>query len=206
MRKVFVGLALVASVTSAYASASATVTCGPSQQQGSVVGWGAVPTINVSYATGQDAGQPGVFWLGILTPDQQVADALDTGQRWIQYTGGLYPPNQVFVNGLPGVVTVSIPFPSNPDGSTATDTSQFVGYTIYAGHGVLTAQAKQQVAYRRQYLTANKARMQQDGTWSSAYETDTQFEWALVQKDMTDNKKWGAVLTVPYVSCGSGSN
>ncbi len=206
MRKALLGVLLAASMAAAHASGTATVTCGQPGQTGQQqsyfgYGWGGTPIINVTYSTGGDGGQPGVFWLGILTPDQQVADALNINQQWIQYTGGLYPPNQVFTSGMPGTVTVSIPLPGDPS-----DTSQYVGYTIYAGHGVLTTQDQQEVAYRRQYLNANEARMQQNGTWNSAYADDSQFEWALVQKDMLDNNKWGAVITIPYVNCDPFGN
>ena len=54
---------------------------------------------------------------------------------------------------------------------------------------------------RRTYLNSVKAERQAKGTWKAAYEDDTQFMWSLVQKDMTDKTKWGAVITVPYIDC-----
>jgi|ThiBio_inoc_biof_1041523.scaffolds.fasta_scaffold00229_32 hypothetical protein len=201
MRKLFLGVTLAAAAAAAHAGivAQATVTCG-----GNPAGYynsGGVPTLNVTYSPAADAGNPGLFWFGLLTPDQQFANALDITGNWVQYLGGLYPPHKRFDAGLPGTITVSVPFPADQYGSAPTNTSQFVGYTIYAGHGIYTQQAAQMVNDRRTYLNSVKAERQAKGTWKAAYEDDTQFMWSLVQKDMTDKTKWGAVITVPYIDC-----
>ena len=102
MRTLFLGVSLAAAAAAAHAAiqAQATVTCGN------------VPMLNVSYSPAADAGNPGLFWIGILTPDQQFANALDVTGTWVQYLGGLYPPHKRFDSGLPGTVTVSVPFPA----------------------------------------------------------------------------------------------
>jgi hypothetical protein len=201
MRKLFLGVTLAAAAAAAHAGivAQASITCGNNPP--GVYNTGDVPTLHVTYSPGADAGTPGLFWFGILTPDQQFAEALDITGTWVQYLGGLYPPNQRFDNGLPGTVTVNVPFPADQYGSVPLTTSQYVGYTVYAGHGIYSQQSQQMVAIRRESLNAVKPQRVAAGTWNSAYDDDTNFMWSLIQKDMTDNNKWGAVITIPFVDC-----
>ena len=196
MRKLFLGMALAAAAAAVNAGvvAQVTVTCGtPSGKWGH--SWG-LPTVNVTYSTGTDAGTPGLFWLGILTPDQQFATALDLNGEWIQYEGGLYPPHKRYDGGLPGTVSISVPLPGG-----VTNTAPFVGHTLYAGHGAYTQQSAQMVNKRRTYLNTIKPERQAKGKWQSAYDDDTLFMWSLVQRDMTDKEKWGPVLTIPFIEC-----
>ena len=83
---------------------------------------------------------PGLFWLGVMTPDQTQGAVL-TQAGWANYQGGLYPFQARYDTGLPGTIQLRIPFPSN-----SLSTSGFVGYSVYAGHGAYTQQAQQMVA------------------------------------------------------------
>lgn len=204
MRKLFLGVVIAAAAAAAQAgvSAQASITCGakPSGLGGrwssSGVMFGGAPTLNVTYSPAADAGRPGLFWLGILTADRQYAFAADLNGAWMQYQGGLYPPHQRYDSGFPSSITVSLPFPTN-----SMTTSEFVGQTVYVGHGVYTADGQKMVASRRTYLNSIKAERQAQGKWQSAYDDDTQFMWSLVQRDMVDNNKWGSVLTIPFIDC-----
>lgn len=195
MRKVILGtlLAMVGTVALAGTGASASVTCGPGAPGGFNAGQSAY--VRVSYPTGGDLGRPGLFWLGIISPDQ-TSGAVLTGQGWVTYQGGLYPFQARYDNGLPGTITLEIPFPNN-----AVSTAGYVGHSVYVGHGAYTVPARQKVADRRAVLDAAKPEMVARGRWRPEFASDEQYIWSLVQKDMTENKKYGAVLTVPNIDC-----
>lgn len=168
-------------------SASITLVCSPNY----------VPSLNVSYAPGTDAGQPGLFFFGLLAADQSQG-MLMTPQGWTAYSSGLFPFQARYDNGFPGSVSVTVPLPL---AAGVMNTRSLVGYTVYAGHGAYTAKAQQMVANRRAMLSAVKAQRVAAGTWRSDYDTDDQYIYANIQKDMVDNKKFGLFLTVPFFDC-----
>ena len=191
MLRTFLALsALVATAGLAHAGGSAAVVC-----SGDPVSGGAVPILRVSYFTGADAGTPGLFWLGLFSRDQTKGAAL-TSSGWQTYTGGLYPFQARYDAGFPASITLSIPFPAGVQ-----TTAEYVGYSVYAGDGVYTGAMQQQVADRRAALNAEKPDMVASGRWNVAFDSDDSYIWALIQKDMTDNKKYGAILTIPYLNC-----
>lgn len=194
MKKKILGILLVAAAAAAQAGGSATVTCGSAPV--GVHNNGQLPVLNVSYTPGVDAGAPGLFWFGVLSPDQTKGAVL-TPQGWTVYEGGMYPFQARYDAGIPGTVTLTVPFPT--DGRF--DTSGFVGYAVYAGHGVYTTQAQQTVATRRTTLNSVRAQRIAAGTWQAEYDSDDRLIWSLIQKNMVDNKKFGPVLTVPYIDC-----
>jgi hypothetical protein len=198
MRKVLLGVVLAAAAVAAQAGGSATITCGNAAP--GVYNNGQVPTINVSYAPGSDTGTPGLFWLGILSPDQTTGAVLTIDQGWAPYAGGLYPFQSRYDNGLPGAITLTLPFPSDPQNPTLT-TAGYVGYGMYVGHGAYTAASQQMVANRRIMLNKIKPQRVAAGTWQADYDSDDRFIWSLIQKDMVDNHKYGSILTVPFIDC-----
>lgn len=193
MRKLLLGVTLAAAAAAAQAGGQASLSCSG--------GYYGVPTLSITYTPGGDAGNPGLTWVGVLSPDQTVGAVLDITNSWTTYNGGLYPPNARFDGGIPGTVTVSVPFPGDAYGNTPTNTSAWVGYSIYMGHGIYTSDAATMVANRRTYLNSVKAERQAKGTWRAEYDDDTRFMWSLVQKNMVDKGKYGAVLTIPFLDC-----
>lgn len=198
MRKIMLGMILAAQVAAVSAGGSATITCGDAPP--GVYNNGQAPVLAISYTPGVDTNAPGLFWLGVLTPDQTQGAVLTQG-GWATYEGGLYPFQARYDNGLPGTVQLRIPLPSN-----AMSTAGFVGYSIYAGHGVFTAQAQQTVATRRTSLNAVRAQRIAAGTWSSEYDSDDRFIWSLIQKNMVENQKFGPLITVPFIDCTMPQN
>lgn len=201
MKNLFLGVVFAAASAVAHAGGSASVTCGNAAP--GVYNNGQAPVLNVSYTPGVDAGVPGLFWFGVLSPDQTQGAVL-TEQGWATYQGGMYPFQARYDGGLPGTITLTIPFP--PNGQGTLDTSGFVGYSIYAGHGAYTSQGQQTVANRRAMLNSVRAQRIAAGTWQADYDSDDRFIWSLVQKNMVDNQKFGALLAVPFIDCALPSN
>jgi hypothetical protein len=177
----------------AVAGGSATIDCGDGFT-GSA-GNTKQPTIRLSYTTGSDAGTPGLFWLGLLSPDQTLGAVL-TEAGWTQYNGGLYPFQARYDGGLPAVISRTLNFPNNE-----TTTSMYQGYTLYVGHGVYTAQAREKVAVRRNVLDTAKPELVARGRWRPENDTDLHYVHALIQKDMVDNKKYGGTIQIPVLNC-----
>lgn len=193
MRKLMLGMLLAAQVAAAHAGGSATITCGEAPP--GVYNNGQAPILTISYTPGVDANVPGLFWLGVMTPDQTQGAVL-TQAGWTNYQGGMYPFQARYDAGLPGTVQLRIPFPSN-----SLSTAGFVGYSVYAGHGAYTQAAQQMVASRRASLNAVRAQRIAAGTWSSEYDSDDRYIWSLIQKNMTENQKFGPLITVPFIDC-----
>ena len=182
MKKVISGLLVAILTTGVQAGGTVSVTCGKAPV--GVHNNGELPMVNVSYTTGGDAGLPGQLWLGVLTPDQDKGAVL-ASHEWTAYLGGDLLPHASYEGGLPRVITLSVPFPSNG----RFDTSGFIGYRIHVGHGAYTKQAQQAVASRRSTIGA------------SSHETNDGQIATLIQRNMVENKKFGALLTVPYIDC-----
>jgi hypothetical protein len=157
------------------------------------------PKVHVSYQTGADAGIPGLFWFGLLSPDDKLGAVL-TPNGWTTYEGGLYPFHSRYDGGLPATIQFVVPFPDRMQ-----STGPYVGYRIYAGHGVYTPEMRDLVVTRRQSLNAVKPDMQAQGRWRVEFDTDDNFIWSLIQRDMVDKRKYGTLLTIPAIDCyGSG--
>jgi hypothetical protein len=193
MRKLILAALLATQAVAAYAGGSATITCGNAAP--GVYNNGQAPVLHINYTAGVDAGAPGLFWLGVLSPDQ-TRGAVLTQQGWATYQGGMYPFQARYDNGIPGTVTVTIPFPTS-----SLSTAGFVGFSVYAGHGVYTPRSQEMVAQRRAMLNSIRAQRIAAGTWSAEYETDDRYIWSLIQGDMVNNNKFGAVITVPFIDC-----
>jgi hypothetical protein len=145
-----------------------------------------------------EAGLPGLIWVGMHNPAKTAAYLLDLQGGWDAYNGGLLSPAGRYDNGLPGTLVIDVAL---PPGSTPGTTDAYVGWQIYEGHGVLTQKSIQQVAQRRQALDAIKPSRVAAGTWPASYDSDDQIKWSLVQKDMTDNGKYVLAMTVPAINC-----
>lgn len=197
MLKIIFGLLLAVVASTALAGASAKLVCGDGSA-GYDMGYGPSQpvTLQITYTTDADAGTPGLFWLGIISPDQTTGAVLTAGQGWITYQGGLYPFQSRYDNGLPGTISLSLQLPNN-----ATSTVGYVGYSVYVGHGAYTPTARQKVADRRIALDSAKPELVARGRWRPEHADDQMYIWSLVQRNMTDSQKYGSVITLPSFSC-----
>jgi len=156
-----------------------------------------------------DIGLPGVIWVGIedpSSPGQPAAFLTPSG--WVPWTSGGFP-TYVETPAMGASFSYAACIPSSPSDSTCAPTStSFVGWKIYAGYGVLTPEHQALITQRRTSLDLAKAWLQAQGKWIAAYEDDTAFRNALVQKSANDGR-WGAALTIPMIDCspylGGGS-
>jgi hypothetical protein len=165
-------------------------------QSVSLVCVGFTPTLQVNAAMGADAGQPGLFWLALGSQGLSVADYVDLNGQWESYQGGLFPPTVRYDAGLPTAVQMSVPLPGSP-----TNTSNFIGWIVGVGEGILTPASQQLVAQRRQSLNSAKAVEVAAGGWDASYDSDDQYKLALIQTDMQSNKKYQQALTIPFLDC-----
>lgn len=159
------------------------------------------PVMEVTYSTDGDAAAPGLFWFGVEKSDLSQGAYYDINNTWQIYVGGLYPPNQIYLSGLPGTIGFEVP---PPNGSH--NTSAYVGWGVYGGHGVYTVPAQADVATRENMLVQNQSRMQANGTWGSEYEAvndGQKMAWAETQKNSVDYNKYALLLTIPLVYCAS---
>ena len=154
------------------------------------------PVLKFSATTGLDAGKPGLFWVGVHTPDQKYGYFFNAQGTWDQYTGGLYTPHKRFDSGLPPSIQMRIPIPSQM-GADSSDA--YVGWEIYAGHGALTKEDEAAIKSRR--IAISEARKSGQNLADSEYNSDERFAWGLVQKNMVDNKKYYRVIVVPQNIC-----
>lgn len=181
---IFLGL-LAASVMS-HAAGSARVVCNRYY-----------PALEVTYNTGADAGTPGLLWVGVLTPDQ-TGGAFYSGKSngWEPYTGGLYPFHSRYDGGFPRTIKVTLPFPGQNN-----TTREYIGYSVYAGNGVLTQAMRDQVRDRRDALNSVKADIVAKGMWRAEFDSDDYHTLALVMQDLQANKKYGMIYSIPFVDC-----
>ena len=157
------------------------------------------PVMVVTYSTDGDAGSPGLFWFGVEKSDLSQGAYYDINNTWQIYVGGLYPPNQIYLGSLPDTINFEVP---PPNGSH--NTSAYVGWGVYGGHGVYTVPAQADVATRENMLVQNQSRMQANGTWGSEYEAvndGQKMAWAETQKNSVDYNKYALLLTIPLVYC-----
>lgn len=189
MKKVLLATSLLVA-TSAWAGGTARIECVLNS-----------PTITLTYSAGADAGQPGLTYVGAISPDQQSIGMLNQSNAWIGYQGGLYQPNGRFDSGLPASRTIKITLPNNP-----TNTFAYTGWSLYAGHGVLPAIAVQSVQTRRAALDKAKPDLVARGAWNAMYEDDDQMKMAFVQQDMTQGNKYGPVMVIPSLNCIPDNN
>lgn len=184
-------LAFASQVAFAHAgSGSASISCGTDY----------VPLLNISYSPDVgDVGMSGLLWMGVLAPDQQ-SGAVMTERGWAGYEGGLYPFAARFDAGMPVGLprTVSRSYVLPVNGYT---TRGYVGYGVYLGHGAYAPEAQAKVKARRTLLDSVRAARVAAGKWNPDYDNDDRYIWALVQKNMTDQKKFASVLTIPLVDC-----
>ena len=76
----------------------------------------------------EDAGKPGLLYIGAHDPGQSVAQFFVSGAYWLPASSTMFPPYAVVRNGL---YSVDVAAPLNDP-----DTRQ--GWVMYAGYGVLT--------------------------------------------------------------------
>ncbi|MDN4571996.1 hypothetical protein DBB29_00675 [Pandoraea cepalis] len=155
-----------------------------------------VATLRVGYPAGGDSGKPGAFWMGIAAPDYSAGWSVNLSGNWQQYQGGLVVPAGRFDNGVPPSIQVNVALPGAP-----TNTYAYQGWIVGAGTGILTQNALTLIANRRNVLEQVKAGRIAAGTWSQMYESDDTYRLALAQSDMTANKKYAQLLTIPPIDC-----
>lgn len=162
---------------------------------------GNVPTITLSYFTGADVGLPGVTYVGLVSPQLDYGLMLDMSNQWSNFTSGQLLPNGAFDSGLPAQRIFKFRLPvSNANPSS---TAQFVNYSLYAGHGALTAKEIELVQKRRGTLNKTKDIHVAKGAWIPQYQDDDLFKLTLAQKNMTEGNKYYQVLTVPNLDCST---
>ena len=140
-----------------------------------------------------DTGRPGLIWIALVPPsdsDNTPPVFFTLNQRWESWEGGLYVPAGRFDDGLPASFSIN----------SLLD-RQYIGWSIYSGHGVLTEQAQRIVAARRAILDAQRPKRIAAGPWSASYDSDDQMKWSLVQKDAKDNGKYKSLADVPNLIC-----
>lgn len=149
-----------------------------------------LPQLSIIHTTAADYGRPGMFWLALVSPDQQT-QMVWTGSAWEQYQGGLHRPTAVYRDGMPPVIQM-----------TVTPLAFSDGWSLYTGQGVLTAQAQANVATRRQFLNDAKPERVANGTWRADMDSDDQYQWSLIDRDASSNKKyWSAGLVQGVSAC-----
>lgn len=192
MKNLFLA-AMLAIAVSANAQTSATISCAN--------GAGSPPVLQLSYYPGSDAGQPGMFWVALSDPNTRQIINLTQDNTFHAWTGGLNAPAGIYYNGLPGTINVAASA-TDSNGSPVLDVTPYAGWTVSAGHGVYTSAAQALTAARRASLNALKPQYLAAGKpWPAAYDDDTQFIWAAIQKDMADNNRVYAVMTAPTLDC-----
>lgn len=148
-----------------------------------------------------DTGLPGAIWVGIedpSTPGQPAAFLTPSG--WVPWTSGGFPA-YVETPAMGSSFSYAACIPSSPSvGTCASTSASFVGWKIHAGYGVLTPEHQALIKQRRTSLDMAKAWLQAQGKWIAAYDDDTAFRNALVQKSANDGR-WGAALTIPLLDC-----
>lgn len=174
----------------ALASGSASIACSPSNY----------PVVSVTYSPDRDAGVPGLFFVGVLAQGGQSGGVLTAGNRWVGYEGGSFPFYEKYLTGIPGSISFSIGL---PNGSMTTEA--YVGYTLYAGHGVYTKKAAAEVAKMIKDRDETKASLIKYGAWTADLEkgwiSDIQMIQAAVEHDFYQNQKGVKLLTIPYLDC-----
>lgn len=144
-----------------------------------------------------EAGQPGLLFVGMHSPDQRQAYFLNFQGNWEVYQGGQYQPAARYDVGLPSSYPLTVTLPGQP----AYTSAAFQGWTVYVGYGVYTPKAQSMVKTRRDALNKIKPQRVAQGKWSPEYDSDDRFILSLVQKDLTDNKKYTQSVVIPYVDC-----
>lgn len=216
-------LALSLIISSAYAGGNAFVTCGDDPP--GVTNNGKPPILHVQYSSGE-AGLPGLFYLGVSTPDGELG-ALRTGNSWTNYKGGMLPFQSRYDGGMPASIYLKIPFPG---GGLTTD--PYVGYQVGAGHGVFTPTSRGLVEKRQAILERTKSgreaglRKDFSSTEGLAYEESKRQEFknkssnssnsakspepSLPPQPMKSRNKAGSKdntkICVDYVTCSSAGN
>lgn len=184
-KQIAILLSMLGAIIPVHAAGKATIECTDD--------W--TPVIRISYSVGADTGTPGLFWLGIISQDMKLGSVLTT-QGWQDYKGGLYPFQARYDGGLSSNINLDIPFPNG-----ASDTGQYAGYSIYAGHGAYSAASRRKVAERRASLESVKPVLLAQGKWRAELDSDDLYKWSLIQEDMKGGNKYGPMLTIPYVDC-----
>lgn len=165
---------------------------------------GTTATLVVTYGTNVDAGAPGLFGIALTSSTagigQGQAMLLGEGNVWWAYQGGLYVPQATYRSGLPAALKVTTAMPASGEGG-ATNTSSYAGWTVLAGHGVLTQEAQTLVAQRRVALNSVRDQRIAAGKWNPMYDDDDRFRWSLVQKDLMKNNKYVQLGMVPMIDC-----
>ncbi len=111
------------------------------------------PEAVITFDTKGDVGKPGAIYIGLANNEHAW---FLTEKGWQQYVSGLFAPFATYeTTGLPGVITVRVPFPPG-----TVSTRQYQGYKIGVGWGALTAEALAQIEERRKVI----AEARKDGT------------------------------------------
>ena len=123
-----------------------------------------------------DKGRPGLVYVGSHDPAQTVAEFFYSGQ-WTTWDGGLYPPHLIVRGGL-NDVTLYVPYDR---------LVEKLGWRLYVGYGVLTAEDEQKV--QRMIQSYQIAKTKLPDRQIPTVDPD-HFRRVLIQMNMTDNIKY----------------
>lgn len=172
------------------AGGSATLSCSSSNY----------PVVSLSYSPDGNIGVPGAIYIGVLDASRKGGAVLTPGDSWAAYQGGSFPIYRSYSDGLPGSVSTLLQLPNG-----SRNTSEYVGYTLYGGHGAFTPEYRAKVS---QMIATNqkiKEGFIRRGEWTPARESrsisDMSMVQAAVEHDFSQNGKVTQLLTIPYLDC-----
>ena len=190
MKKYAFGMILAVLAVNALAGGSASVTCSSAHY----------PVIWFSYSPDGDVGVPGLIFVGVLDKSRSSGAVLRPGDYWTPYQGGSFPFYGAYTGGLPGSVSTVLNFPNGSQ-----NTSEYVGYTLYGGHGAFTAEYRAKALNFISQKDSTKAELMKNGAWTVSNELNAissmRIMQAAVEHDFTQNGKGIQLLKIPYLDC-----
>ncbi|MCY0853038.1 hypothetical protein [Cupriavidus sp. D39] len=125
----------------------------------------------------EDAGRPGLIYVGVHDPQQMQAALLNQDSAWEAFTGAALIPHIVRRDGLSSV-RLNIPLSSSPS---------YQGWSLYVGYGALTLASEAMVQKAVVAVAGVKARYPDRPV--PAVDED-HFKRSLIQEDMRKNTKY----------------
>jgi hypothetical protein len=155
---------------------------------------GDYPVVDLNYSPGGDP--PGLFYVGVQGKGSAQWTLLTSG-GWQNYRGGSIP----YYSQYSGPVSLTI---SLPNGEMST--RNYVGYSIYLGHGAFTLQAADVINQALARTNTSKTILAGQSLWSQDMENmknsaTTNAMRAAVENDLLSNGKMELAITIPFLDC-----
>lgn len=181
-------IALIVAVATCIPALAATpFNPGPSSisvTEGPVSCVGDVPVLNFTlYVNAQDAGRPGLMYVGAHDQMQSQAAVLNQSGGWEAFSGAMLTPYVVARGGL-STIPVRVPLPN---------AGAWQGWSIYLGYGALTPQGEQTV--QQAVVAVANAKAKWPDRTIPAVDAD-HFSRSLIQEDMRKFTKYRLARTV----------